>query len=161
MSEQVAIDCLQFAEKSRQTNGTISPSICERLADLLFNGLGEIHYRLVGSVNAEGKPQLALTLEARLNLVCQRCLMPLLQVIEATTLFEIVPGEDAIPPEERDDIEYLASDRPLLVEALVEEELLLQLPLAPAHAQCQMVADGVAGNLARPFDVLRSLKDKQ
>ncbi len=46
------------------------------------------------------------------------------------------------------------------VETLVEDELILALPIAPVHAEgeCRAARDAGAGGVESPFGVLASLK---
>jgi len=80
---------------------------------------------------------LHLSVEARPVLVCQRCLGPVAieQAVERSLRF--VPGEDEaerLDAESDDDV--LALARTLDLQALVEDELLLALPLVPRHDTC-------------------------
>ena len=86
-----------------------------------------------------GAPQTWLHLEAdtRLSLVCQRCLGPLDTPVEARRSFLFAADEDAaaqLDADSEDDV--LALTRALDLRALVEDELLLALPLVPRHEVC-------------------------
>jgi uncharacterized protein len=160
MSKQTNINSLEFAEKSLEIHDTIAPFDLERLADMLHGRDGELCYNLKGSINGQGKPQLELHLQGKLNLVCQRCLGALEIVLDSTTRFIIVASEEMLPvPEDEDDAaDYLVADPHLSVETLVEDEVLLALPMAPTHEQCSSVASGVREQKESPFKVLQGLK---
>jgi uncharacterized protein len=72
-------------------------------------------------------------LEGEAKLVCQRCLAPLIWPVEGDTRVVIVANEndaDGVPA----DVETVhAPDDRIRVADLVEEELLLALPLVPLH----------------------------
>jgi uncharacterized protein len=75
----------------------------------------------------------------------------------------LVSGEGALPaPEdEGDETDYLVADPKLHVWQLVEDEVLLGLPLAPMHenTQCGSAsAMGVAQKKENPFKALQGLK---
>ena len=86
-----------------------------------------------------GPPQVWLHVKAaaRVSLVCQRCLGPVQVPLETERSFHFVPGEDAaaqIDADSEDD--FLALNRSLDLRELVEDELLLALPLVPRHDEC-------------------------
>ena len=102
---------------------------------------GEASWQAVGEQRAQrgGAPQVWLHLEAQatLALVCQRCLGPVATTLDARRSFLFVEDEEraaALDAELDDDV--LALPRHLDLRALVEDELLLALPLVPRHAVC-------------------------
>lgn len=110
---------------------------------------------------------LHLGAQARLALECQRCLRPLDTPIEVERSFRFVAGEDqaaALDAESDDDV--LALTRSLDLQTLLEDELLLALPLVPRHGTCPQPLPMSAGQVdadaadepASPFDALRALK---
>lgn len=85
----------------------------------------------------EPQTWLHLRADARLALVCQRCLGPVEAAIETQRSFLFVAGEDAaaqLDADTEDDV--LALTRSLDLRELVEDELLLALPLVPRHELC-------------------------
>lgn len=64
------------------------------------------------------------------------------------------------PDDEQDDADYLVADPRLDVPALVEDEILLGLPMAPLHetAECGLSAAKAKEQKESPFRVLRGLK---
>jgi uncharacterized protein len=162
MTEQTSIDGLDFARKSAEIHGTIAVFDFSRLKDQLFSPDGEVHYRLVGGRSAEGQFQLALHLAGRLSLICQRCLGPMEFEIDTDTVFFLVSDENRLPaPEdEREDVDYLVADAPIDVVELIEDEVLLGLPLAPMHedVNCNDALSAAKEQKESPFKVLQGLK---
>ncbi len=87
----------------------------------------------------DGAPQLMLHLQidTTLSLICQRCLEPVETVIAVDQWFRFVPDEETAEAQDDD------SEEDLLVESaefdlceLVEDELVLAMPLIPSHAVC-------------------------
>jgi uncharacterized protein len=113
-----------------------------------------------------GPPQIWLHLhgEGRIPLVCQRCLGPVDTPIEADRSFLFVEGEDAaaaLDADSEDDV--LALTRALDLQALVEDELLLALPLVPRHDVCPEPLplshdDAPEEEKPNPFAALAALK---
>jgi uncharacterized protein len=107
---------------------------------------------------------LHLKAHVHLSLVCQRCLGPVEAAVHAQRSFLFVAGEDAaaqLDADSEDDV--LALTRALDLRELVEDELLLALPLVPRHDVCpeplpMPPADEVAEERPNPFAALASLK---
>ena len=162
MTDQTSIDGLDFARKSSEIRGTIAVFDFSRLKDQLFSPEGEVHYKLSGRRDMEGQPQLELQINGHFNLVCQRCLGALAFDLDAAAVFILVPDESRMPqPEdERDDVEYIVADAPIDVRALIEDEVLLSLPLAPAHenVNCNDALSAAKEQKESPFKVLQGLK---
>jgi uncharacterized protein len=114
-----------------------------------------------------GRPQeiwIELKAQARVWLACQRCLNPLPTALDVDRRIRFVAGEDEaarLDEELEDDV--LALPRSIDLVELVEDELILALPLVPRHAQCPTPAssDAPAAVPARPnpFAVLASIKN--
>lgn len=90
-------------------------------------------------LDASGSPQVWLHLNAQvtLSLVCQRCLAPADIAITAQRSFRFVASEaqaQAEDEEAEEDVLVLSRDFDLL--ALVEDELLMGIPLVPRHVSC-------------------------
>jgi uncharacterized protein len=113
-----------------------------------------------------GTPQtwLHLGAQGRISLVCQRCLGPVEAPIETQRSFLFVPGEEAaaqLDADSEDDV--LALTRSLDLRELVEDELLLALPLVPRHELCPEPlpmehGDAPAEERPNPFAALAALK---
>lgn len=88
---------------------------------------------------AGGDGELRLHLQARtaLQLVCQRCLQPMTVVLEVHPSLRFVHGEArAEALDEDSDEDVLALTPTLDLQPLVEDELILGLPLVPRHPTC-------------------------
>ena len=133
-----------------------------RLAPLLREREGTAHgklrfHRVAGAPAAEGR------VTATLHLTCQRCMGELALAVDAPCrlVFAEEDAADAVPADE--ELMTTRGGRISLAE-LVEEELLLALPLVPRHGEgteCSMRAAGQAPaadeRKQRPFAGLRDL----
>jgi uncharacterized protein len=109
-----------------------------------------------------------LEVDARLPLVCQRCLRPVDVDLAVERSFRFVPDEaTAAAEDDQSEEDLLALSRSFDLLELVEDELLMELPVAPRHEVCpepvKMSAsdpDFEAANAERenPFAVLGRLK---
>ncbi len=114
------------------------------------------------------QPWLNLQAEAELPLVCQRCLQPLLQPLALQREFQFVRDEAEAESLDGDvEHEVLVLSRDLDLRQLIEDELLLDLPLVPRHEVCpaplampdKPAAEGAEA--PHPFAALAALKRPQ
>jgi len=110
---------------------------------------------------------LHLTAGTTLSLTCQRCLGPVEVPVSVDRLFRFVTDEEtAAAEDDQSEEDVLALSRDFNVLGLVEDELLMEMPLAPRHETCPPVHvvvedEGFEGSSARhenPFAVLGQLK---
>lgn len=160
------IDSLKFAADEDCVAGKLAISRLTRLADVLARRDGELECRLAGyRIEKEGETRLGLQLNVRgrLGLRCQRCLGEVeFDCVIDNRLLLVPPGVDWPEEElESDDFDAIPASRELSVMSLVEEEVLLTLPLVPRHADCQPPI-GIGGaemeSEPSPFAVLAGLK---
>jgi uncharacterized protein len=113
------------------------------------------------------EPQIWLHLEANaaMALVCQRCLAPVETPLEVDRWFRFTRTEqEAAALDEQIEEDVLSLERPLDLHDLVEDELLLTMPLVPRHEVCPeplpMPHDEAPRSAPppHPFGVLSALK---
>jgi uncharacterized protein len=115
------------------------------------------------------QPEIWLHLKAAttLALTCQRCLEPVEVPVSVDRSFRFVPDEEiAATQDEQSEEDVLALSRSFDLVELVEDELLMEIPLAPRHETCPPVkvalADATfelaAGRQENPFASLGRLK---
>ncbi len=108
----------------------------------------------------EGRiPVAEVQVAAEATLLCQRCLSPLMWPIDSTGRAALVasPAEADRVPEELETV--LAPEHRISIRDLVEEELLLALPLVPRHEndECAGARAGTSEETHRPFGQLSDL----
>ena len=84
-------------------------------------------------------PEIWLHLKANalLPLTCQRCLGPVDVAVEVDRTFRFAPDEEmAAAQDEQAEEDVLALSRSFDLVELIEDELLMELPLAPRHEVC-------------------------
>lgn len=164
MSDQAPIDALQFAREGRRLEGDMAVAEMPRLHDLVTETTGVVRYRIEGSISAQRKPVLDVAVEATLPLLCQRCLDRVDYELRRTSHFVLTEGEQALPDvaDEDPDTETLPADALADIEDVVEQEVLLGVPIAPMHpaGACVAVSDGDREARVSPFAVLEQLKRK-
>lgn len=159
MYEQVVPDPLEFARGRKCLEGNIALSRLERLQDLLASTEGTVHFKLTGFVNEGAAPGLRCEVQGALKLLCQRCLEPMDYRLQLDSSLMLASDEPALEDEDPDTPDCIPNQRDMSVTALVEDEILLALPMAPHHAEdvCRGRPAADTGKL-HPFAALARLK---
>lgn len=165
MLEQVVINSAEFARNHETLRASVAIEKLGRLHDLLHSGEGELEYALTGRRDKEGKLFLTCSVNGVLQLRCQRCLEAMPYQLSLESELELAEEEPdwAVMPEEDESADLIKADPKLDVPALIEDEILLALPMAPMHeaADCKSGADVKAASTKKnPFSVLESLKTR-
>jgi uncharacterized protein len=168
------LDVEAFAGEGGSLGGQWPGAALDRLAGLQAPpqdmACADIDWQAYGERQAvpAGEAEIWLTLSARTRvwLLCQRCLQPFEQPLNVSTRLRFVHGEtqaEALDAQVEEDV--LALTRALDVQVLVEDELLLALPLVPRHAVCPtpiVLVDQdrpeASEQRANPFALLQTLK---
>ena len=160
----LVIDAFEFCRSNGSQQGETPVAEMTRLTKDCADSSGTIAWQVKGGTSKLGFPQLTLSVDGTVKLVCQRCLMPYAHTIESTTV--LVLGKD---DEQADEIEEMLDDesidvivgsRSMTVLDLVEDEALLALPHTPKHDVCpdNALLDKVKSEKISPFDALKGLK---
>ena len=151
-----------FAKEGRVLEGVLPASSLERLHDLLAEVSGDVSFRIQGLKGEHGELMLHLEVTGLLPLACQRCLKAIPFDLYVDSLLELIPeGADMSQDELEDDTrDFLPVAGELYVAELVEDEILLALPVAPRHEKCGLPGAADAGERINPFATLSGLKGK-
>jgi uncharacterized protein len=173
------LDVAAFARAAGALQGRTPQTALQRLCDSLEPLPGEeahdVDWRAVGSLRpvkgGEAELWLALSAQAQVMLQCQRCLQPVAQVLDVDRHFRFVRTEDeAVRLDEESEDDVLVLPRSLDVLELLEDELLLALPLVPRHEICPEPLPMSAGDLVaeedgqeepHPFAALAALRSSK
>lgn len=153
----------------RSFEGTLPVAVMKRLCGALANADGMVRFELDFGRDSLGIDYVDVRATASLTLVCQRTLEPFVLPVEVNTRLGLIRAERdeaGLPP----DCEALlvAEDGRLNPADVIEDELLLVLPLIPvnpdsslpdevtSHAPDDDAVD--AGRSENPFAILRELK---
>jgi uncharacterized protein len=159
-----AFDAWDLAARRAALEGAVSadglPKVVDRLAG---DGPGaQVRWRIEGAADAVGRPALAVTLEGKVPLECQRCLRTFEWPVRQQTLLLLARDERELARLDEDDLhEVVLAAEALDPLPLVEDELLLTLPFAPqcGRGDCVVGAGATAGAKAgSPFAALGALK---
>ncbi|MHB9117007.1 MAG: YceD family protein [Burkholderiales bacterium] len=164
MSEQPVIDGKTFARKALVLNGVVALSALPRLKEYLFSTEGEVHYTVSGRLSDSGAAILHLAIDGVLALICQRCLGAYSYRLQIASDLELVDSEGASMDQVDEDeaLDAVVADKDMNVISLVEEEIILGLPMSPKHEADACSIDGALGQVldakSSAFSVLSALK---
>lgn len=156
MSQPGRIDGFQFARSGSRLSGRIESAQLPRLAgsQATCDGLA---YDLQGGESRSGKPGFRLWVEGALILVCQRCMGPLEFPVEIDVELELAGTREEIEQAD-DEIDRVLASREMEVAELVEDEVMLALPMAPRHEACGPSQAAKNSGRVSPFGALAGLK---
>ncbi len=168
--DPLRLDVPAFAKAGAELQGSWSLAELKRLRPLLATvEAPPVRWTLQGREQrphaVDPQPWLQLQAEAELPLICQRCLQPLQQPLALAREFQFVRDDEEADQLDADvEHEVLVISRDLDLRQLVEDELLLDLPLVPRHEVCPAplaVPPEAAADEAEaphPFAALAALK---
>lgn len=160
--DALRLDVAAFIADGEALSGSWPGEQLQRLADLQAppqdTPLADVAWQAQGERRAvtggEAELWLALRAQAPVWLTCQRCLQPMAQPLDVDQRIRFVHGEaraEALDAEIEDDV--LALSKSLDLRALVEDELLLALPIVPRHGVCPQPLPVALGSVPAPDDV--------
>lgn len=137
MSAPAVIDTLEFARSGERLGGILPVASLKRLEDILYDTTGELEYEIRGTRDSRRREQLQLSVSGTLRLQCQRCLGQFDYTLGVASVLALV-ARGARPDTDLDELEApdaIEASAELEVAGLIEDEVLLALPLAPRHAE--------------------------
>ena len=133
------IDLFEFARLGGEASGQLALADMRRVDMPERNG-AMTWKAAVGSGGPGGKaglPRLDLDIDGKIELVCQRCLLPMTHDVAVRSHFLIAPNEEAATALDDDDAyDAIVGAIDFDLDALVEDEVILALPIAPRHEVC-------------------------
>jgi uncharacterized protein len=163
MSHQPVIDGFEFASAGATQEGRLPLASFPRLKDELVSDAGDAAYVLRGTRDERGRPSLRLKVHATLSLRCQRCLGPLAHEVEADALLVLAASQAEIDadPATVDAPDRVVAGKEMALRDLVEDELILALPYAPRHDECETRLEGNDRAASSPFAGLRGMMQRK
>jgi uncharacterized protein len=133
------IDPIQLAERGAHLIGTLPLSRMARLRQMCLDDEAEVAVDLrFGRPEGERRAQMAGELRVTLHVTCQRCLDRMDLTLTVTPQLVFRRPDEPEEPALAEDV--VVVDKPLSLSAMVEDELLLAMPMFPKHdpAVCRM-----------------------
>ncbi|HYW03100.1 MAG TPA: DUF177 domain-containing protein [Gammaproteobacteria bacterium] len=169
------LDVRRLTDAGAELEGALPLAGMERLADMMLGpGREQVSVRLRFLRDETGRRLLRGQLQAPVTCRCQRCLEPVRLDLEHDFTIEFVWGMSQLPQVEHNHSPYvLEGDEPLSLAELVEDELILAMPVVARHGgveSCEPprhdadrgeATDGGAGGGEGPFAGLARLKSRK
>lgn len=166
---QYLLEIASFTRLGGSEAGVVEINQFQRAtADLPPQQEQQLSWTVQGELDSVGRRFLHLHATGSIVLECQRCLTPYVQPIAIHNTFEVVDTEAELELDEED---FEGSDRILSTQRLnllelIEDEVILSLPLVASHEICPSLPKELLGNddadldaeKPNPFAVLSSLK---
>ena len=158
------LDLFEFARSGRQAAGLVRVSQLPRMLNevpaeaperesaFTWQAEGATQPELQDDGTEGPQPYLRLAIHGSAWLECQRCLTPYLQAFNVDATYRIVNTEAEAEefPLDEDEVDVIVGSAHFDLIDLIEEELLLSLPLVPKHDVCpeghESLVSGVAGD---------------
>lgn len=138
------LDIRRLAEREAAFGGELQLQALPRLreeaptADAATAVTWQAWASLAARPGGPSRPTLRLAVRASLPLTCQRCLQPvdIALAVDRTFRFEIDEAAAAAEDELSDDVDVLVESRRFDLLELLEDELVMALPVVPRHDTC-------------------------
>lgn len=129
-------DPIAFARTAGLQSGQVPFAVMSRLHDRLAGNAGHVEYIVRGGLDQRQRPMLELDITGNPGLRCDRCLAPLDFPLQLQSRVLLMPP-GAVPPDDEDpeSPEWIEAGQELNLQELVEDEILLAMPLSVRHEQ--------------------------
>jgi uncharacterized protein len=133
MRDPYLIDPKYLADQPQVFEGIFHPADLERLEDSLANDEGELRYRVAAQLDQQRRKVVSCIIEGFVFLTCQVSLEAFRHDVAIQDRLVLVDDESQLPPVEAESEteDHLVADEPLDIRDLVEDAVLLSLPMMP------------------------------
>jgi uncharacterized protein len=158
----------QMADKKADLSGEVNTERLERLAEATEGLLRSAKADLSFDLDDSGRRVITGQVNGSVNVLCQRCLQPFAYELAGSFKLALVYNDEMAKalPTDLDSL-LLLPDQPLDPASIIEDELLLSLPMHAMHpnGECQIETQFGTDEIGdepekapSPFDVLKDLK---
>ena len=164
MDEPFIIDPERLSAKPLVLKGRFVPADLERLEGSVADERGELRYEITAGLDKQRRKTVSCIIEGFVFLLCQNTLEAFRHEVSVRDRLVLVEDESRLPSVEEEDEneDYVVADEPLDVRDLVEDAVLLSLPMIPRKPGSEGAAQPPReeGPKASPFAKLANLKKK-
>ena len=127
------IDPQRISERAQVLEGSADLAELPALLESLAGSAGELRYKVTAQLDTRHRKVVSCIIEGFVFLMCQKSLEAFRHDISIDDRLVFVDDESALPPieEEEEGEDYVVADGPIDVLDLVEEAVLLALPMVP------------------------------
>jgi uncharacterized protein len=162
------MDARKIFLQREQVSGLLKLNDLRRLRGLLADDLGSVYVELSFFLDGSGNRIIKGKVKATLNVICQRCLEKLEVLVRDNISLGVIESEDLASGLDSTLDPWICSGYKLSLSELVEEQLILCLPIVNHHEdsdcangldyQAKVSAKEGDSSKDNPFAVLKTLK---
>ena len=162
MEEELVIYPERISERPQVFEGTADYVDLPALEDAVANDDMELRYTVTARLDGQRRKVVSCIIEGFVFLTCQTSLEAFRHEISVRDQLVLVDSENSLPPieEESEAEDYMVADGPIDVLDLVEEAVLLALPMVPRKPGVSAPEKASTGGRESPFAALAGLKKK-
>jgi uncharacterized protein len=164
MRDPYLIDPERLTAQPQVLEGIFRPADLERLEDSVANDQGELHYRVAAHLDPQRRKVVSCIIEGFVFLTCRVSLEAFRHDVAIHDRLILVDHESQLPPVEAESEteDHLVADGPLDIRDLVEDAVLLSLPMMPRKPGVGEAGETKINEEPKPspFAALASLKRK-
>lgn len=159
------VNVRRLASRAAKLTGICPIGGCKRLLAVVSGTVGDAQVSLSFSIDGQHRALMHCTVIATVEMPCQRCLEPMSVELVAEAVLALVITEEQAANLPAGYEPLLAKDDMVELASVVEDELLLVLPLAPSHdtegcSRTESEPESPLEDKPNPFAVLETLKRK-
>jgi uncharacterized protein len=157
MQKSFIINNLEFAQNHLKLTESFDVGLLVRLSEtlcLLDKTL--VYFELIGTGKQFRQPSLQLHIKADLPVICQRCLNQMTVNVALNYHYLVCDAANDTPSDD-DEIDWLEINHEMNLLDLIEDELLLAMPIAPTHNEACSKTSMQSGEKPNPFAVLKGI----
>lgn len=128
-----SVSVKRLADNGARLAGKLAASRLNRVAEAVLQLDQGFDVQMDFDVNEHNKSSIAVKINGAVNMQCQRCLAPVTVQLEIATHLVVVAHDDEARSRIREWEPIVLEDGLLDIDAVVEEEILLSLPLVAMH----------------------------
>lgn len=156
------VDVFELCRAGKGLEGRVIVSDLPRLAEEVADKFGTVAWSLRGGKDNFGRSQLTLSVVGEVSLICQRCLMPF--IFDVASESRLILAKDELDADEiegvlhDDSVEVIVGSKALDINTLIEDDVLLTIPLSSKHDVCPnqlLSSKETITKSASPFSVLK------
>jgi uncharacterized protein len=155
----------RFIDATEEISGPLDPRDYKRFAEMATLSSGA-RVSLRGYREPYGPKLVVGELHAEAQMTCRRCLKPVTVALEGSIRWGLVFSESEMQDLDKGLDPILVEEGRLPLRQAIEDELVLLLPIIPAHESCnsEWISDTESVDVSEnksPFAVLAALKNQQ
>ena len=163
------IDPFRFAENGLRIKGVLSVKNMNRLCESLYNDSGKVDINIEFGKDEQKVSFLKGNISCILQLQCQRCMEPYSFEVSNKIKLAIVHTEEEAEKLSKGYDTIVANDDILIIQDVIEDELIINLPVVPRHPlkECkglpviESAEPVVKEEKENPFKVIEFLRKKR